>query len=103
MSLFPLCTGVMLRTLLAMVLAVLATLAGVGWYQVQSMREAQRPYLLGLAFAGGEAVRGQLRGAALPVQFTREMEESLRNSLSKLAESDAMQAVGTGGGRAAGA
>src|SRR4051812_45843752 len=95
MSFFPLCTSVMLRTLLAMVLAILATLAGVGWHQVQTMREAQPPFLLGIAFAGSEALRSQVHGDALPAQFTAYMEADLRKALAKLAESDEMRAVGT--------
>jgi signal transduction histidine kinase/CheY-like chemotaxis protein len=95
MSFFPLCTRLMLRTLLAMVLAVVATLVGVGWHQVQSVREAQPPCLLGLAFMGAETIHSLSPGGELPSQVPPKVLEHLRQQLAELVGTTELQAIGT--------
>lgn len=90
-------TRVMFRTLLALVLAVAAALAGVAWHEVNSSRSAQRPHLLSLAYAGAGELRSMLRSqglTALPDQFSWETEEQLRQKLAELEGPEALTSLG---------
>src|SRR4051812_29287802 len=96
MSLFPLCTRVMLRTLLAMLLAIAATVAGVGWHELQTARQGQRPHLLGLAYAGAGAARNLLDGGkATPGHSGKPVEEQLRDQLAAVTGLDENQQAST--------
>lgn len=87
----------MCRTLVAMSLAVTATLVGVAWHEVESSRAAQRPQLLSIAFAGAGELQDllQAQGAtALPDKLTWQMEEQLRQRLADLGGPEVLQTLG---------
>ena len=84
----------MLRTLLAMLLAVAATLAGVAWHGLHAARMAQRPRLLCLAASGVEEVRKATRGT-LPSQFSHELEAQVRSGFAGVPGAGDPQAAGT--------
>jgi signal transduction histidine kinase/CheY-like chemotaxis protein len=94
MSFLPLCTSVTLRTLLAMLLAVAATMAGVAWHGVHAARMAQRPRLLCLAVSGVAEVR-KLSQGSLPTRFSPDLETQLRSGFAGVPGADDPQAAGT--------
>ena len=97
MKLSSLSTRLLLATFFSMVVAVVATLAGMAWHEVHSARAAQHPHVQSLACQGASELGDILRengGAAFSGNLPWQMEERLRQKLQDLGGPDTLTSLG---------